>query len=1311
MNEQLGRFLQSAHDSAQFSTTQLRRLHELALKSGSVGELAAVFTASYPDLTAKIDFFQSVTDKGYRVLEELGQGGMAVIFRVYNQRANREEALKLFQPGAFADDKQSALRFRREIHLLRTAQNKNLVPIYEDHETAKGNLYFTMELLRGATLRDLIARHGPMPVSVALAYLEDIVDGLSALHNLQLVHRDVKPSNIFIKGPENILVKKPENHVVLLDLGIAGLAAGHSLQGHVTLTHENTSLGTHAYSSYRQLTNPRQVDPSDDVYSLGCVLYYMLTGGHAFGEEVMNVQAAAAAHSQPVRPFLPRFSNLQNVSPLKQLPISHEVNDFFRKMIELNPNERFPNARAVAHRLRELRSGLADPQIEEFLEREANERQPLEDKKGKLAGALDAYLSHLRDKQLKVSLLPLVRARNQTLAKMKDVFVPIDVRTIDAVSDSDNTHDQLLAHESAPVSAIDRTKESRRNAWQAKPSSQALDLGDTSPRTDDSARPTRRSPQFDKTDPSKGNSELGALLFKKRRVVLLGPPGGGKSTMLRRAALAFAEARGEDLPGWQSAWQSAQVARETNRDGEVRAPNLPGWQSSRVPIFLYLKSFAAYLQGHLQANMKAESCHLIDYLQQFYRVEQKVSLPEDFFHRLLKAGDCAVFMDGLDEVQEDFQKKIAEQVNIFVSQYGQPEVEPQDAHVESERNTEDVANVDRLGGNLFVLSSRPKGYESVKKPLQSARFAICEVKTLELPRIRELLHKVLRVIEPDTQKRNRDFAKLSKDIENSRELTILCGTPMFCTSLVLVAHRGAELPKRRVDVLDNFLSLLLGYWNPDAQSDDKDGIPANFELGAKVTIRMRRLSYLAKKMQDTEKKDGGLRTEIKFSFAARILAKYLQREEKQTLEDAKEFAKQFLIKSQKGRGILKATERGVYAFAHEGFREYLVAHSLINLGDREFIHTVIDHIDKATWEEIILLAASHPALPDKRREYLLNACQKAAKNAVDANPELWVRLMIMTGRMAYDMGEYLSPNYRAKLEAALRTATTNSIIKLSQRIDLALALDGLGRPPDTQFGCTKIVEAERHFYIGTNLVANRQYQRFLDDKEALNGLKFWKEPYCVDCQENKYSLDDESLAWFRSNSGDKRRPASWNDSKFGTLHRTLPVVGVSWFEANAYCRWLEENWSQLDEAKVNPDVHPTKIRLPTEREWHLAVFGSSHCQPQPWESPFPPATDDASSDSTPANNLTKYANIGKALDRTSPVGMFADGVSNPYKLVDTLGNVWEWQANYFDWSFRALALRGGAYTTSAADVDRALRGCREPTGRDTDVGFRILIEV
>ena len=190
--------------------------------------------------------------------------------------------------------------------------------VYKDHRTARGGFYFTMELLRGATLNDWVARHGPADLTTALNYVGQIAKGLAALHSENIVHRDVKPSNVFVTDPQDSLV--------LLDLGIArrgppAIASAPAsiprraepriCEPSLTRCHANVLIGTLAYSSARQLTDPSQVDASDDVYSLGCVFYYLLTGKHAFGEGMSNAAAAAVAHSRPERPSLPDVEQLR----------------------------------------------------------------------------------------------------------------------------------------------------------------------------------------------------------------------------------------------------------------------------------------------------------------------------------------------------------------------------------------------------------------------------------------------------------------------------------------------------------------------------------------------------------------------------------------------------------------------------------------------------------------------------------------------------------------------------------------------------------------------------------------------------------------------------------------------------------------------------------------------------------------------------------------------------------------------------------------------------------------------------------------
>src|SRR5262245_50011845 len=202
---------------------------------------------------------------GYRIEEQIGHGGMGIVYRAYDLRLKRTVALKLVTPE-LALDERFRERFARETELAMSLEHPNVVPIHDAGDVA-GRLYLAMRLVAGTDLRKLLREQGALEPSRALAICRQVANALDAAHAKGLVHRDVKPSNILLDEAE---------HVYLADFGLT-----RRLEEEGALAGEGRSVGTPAYLAPEQIEGG-PVDGRADVYSLGCVLYECLTGEAPF---------------------------------------------------------------------------------------------------------------------------------------------------------------------------------------------------------------------------------------------------------------------------------------------------------------------------------------------------------------------------------------------------------------------------------------------------------------------------------------------------------------------------------------------------------------------------------------------------------------------------------------------------------------------------------------------------------------------------------------------------------------------------------------------------------------------------------------------------------------------------------------------------------------------------------------------------------------------------------------------------------------------------------------------------------------------
>ncbi len=196
----------------------------------------------------------------YQVIEELGHGGMGRVYKVQDTKIGEKVALKLIRPEAGLD-KKSLDRFSNELKLARKIRHKNVCQMFDLGED-RGTRYITMEYVHGEDLKQLIRKVGRLSPGQAVAIARQVCDGLEEAHRLGVIHRDLKPQNIMVDA---------DGSARIMDFGIARSLSGRSITG------AGVMIGTPEYMSPEQVEG-KEVDPRSDIYSLGIILYEMLTG-------------------------------------------------------------------------------------------------------------------------------------------------------------------------------------------------------------------------------------------------------------------------------------------------------------------------------------------------------------------------------------------------------------------------------------------------------------------------------------------------------------------------------------------------------------------------------------------------------------------------------------------------------------------------------------------------------------------------------------------------------------------------------------------------------------------------------------------------------------------------------------------------------------------------------------------------------------------------------------------------------------------------------------------------------------------------
>lgn len=780
--------------------------------------------------------------------------------------------------------------------------------------------------------------------------------------------------------------------------------------------------------------------------------------------------------------------------------------------------------------------------------------------------------------------------------------------------------------------------------------------------------------------------DLAGAIKHSAKLAIIGAAGCGKSTLLQWAGLAVART-GLGAP---------------LRDSERAFVDALGG-SDLTPV---LVSLAAFNQHCKEQKLDRTPAAFLDFLAaSLGQAHPMLGLTQEFFESQLKRG-CLLMLDGLDEVNPDDRERVREAVEGLLREFRQ-----------STRNR-------------YLVSGRSVAYRG---RAEVADFRKCVVQPLTPEQRDALVRGWYEAIHPNNldEARHR-AADLCGRIDRSDErVKTLAVTPLMVTIFALVHFDQRELPRQRAELYEHAVRVLL-------------------------TER-----FKAEEVVETLKRVGGMEWQTRRDRLARIafeLHKLRERGDAVPEDDlvglvwpafgsevksARDTALEFVRVVADRGGLLEEAGRQYGFFTHRTFREFLAGRYLAEeLRPEERLEFLAAHLDDDHWEEPIRLAAGYLAIHGQARA---NDFVKALAG-LGASPAARARALTLAGLALADLppGSVERETLETVKPRMLATLTADPPVvdpPLRRRLGLALGAVGdprikprrepeLVRVPAGPFRMgTSRADAEKlkaqnaepwadelaenqivvvsAFEIAQLPVTNAEFRAFWDPKGA-NGYdqrRWWSDDgwrWRRGGTEADLSFIDDRDTRRRYREWLDRRPVErrsepyfWDRPEFSGDNQ--PVVGVTWYEAEAYCNWLSEVTGRQ------------RYQLPTEAEWEKAARGDDG-RLWPWGNEW----------------ALEKCNSGESqFGATTSVGMYPDGTS-PYKALDMAGNVWEWCSDWWAANLfkrregtevtdprgpdqgAAKVVRGGAWYYARRDCRAAYRGRSVPSDFHVDLGVRVV---
>jgi formylglycine-generating enzyme required for sulfatase activity len=667
--------------------------------------------------------------------------------------------------------------------------------------------------------------------------------------------------------------------------------------------------------------------------------------------------------------------------------------------------------------------------------------------------------------------------------------------------------------------------------------------------------------------------------------------------------------------------------------------------ADRLPVLVPLSAYAAALASR--------DLRLDDFIAEFFR-NSVGDLPLGrLMERALAEGRALVLLDGLDEVADaGLRRTTVDRVVNFYCLHRQ--------------------------GNKFVLTSRIVGYREVRPAADG--LAECTLVDFEDEEIGEFVSRWTAALERQAHgatdvaaaDADRERRGLLEAVATNPGVRRLAANPLLLTILALMKRQGVTLPDRRVQLYHKYVEVFLSSWN---RARGLAGRPVGRDRDSMATLKI--LAPLALWMHE---ENPGLGLVPKEHLRRRIEALYTERGE----PDAESSARDFLRDLGADAGLLMERGPGQYGFIHLTFEEFLAAVAIAQRG-QQGVQAVVDYLSARVghpeWREVGCLALGYLGIIQQRDE----AAGAVAEGLAGCNAGAPGAAAVWAGEMVADvLPDGVPPVSRKRVVDSLVATMQCAAVSGPLRRRAGLLLGGrFGWRPDDLDEFVEIPAGEfllgdqrekatipYRYWIAKYPVTNCQFERFIEDG-GYGRREFWSE-----------------AGWqWREREG-REEPRYWKNANF--CNPIFPVVGVTSYEAEAYCNWLNAR----DPDAGLPQEAGYQVRLPTEAEWERAARGRDGRE-YPWEGGFEPV----------------FANTREGgADGTTAICTYSDGRSEA-GLWDMAGNVFEWTSSPWPSQDSTPVLRGGSWFDGAVVARCAYRGRLVPDYFSDFIGFRVVVSL